>query len=144
MKLFNYYKKAVIYPSLFTLFFCFVYTTLDNLSYKSNWQTTKSLIIVAMISSLIYTLLLYVLSLTIFLNKIKKLSKNIIWNIVTWFLLPLGYIAISLTHDVNTRIKFAFGFGNNFIFILIMTLPFVFCLFWTFLKYRQKITASDV
>ncbi len=139
MKLFNYYKKAVIYPSLFILFFCVIYSILNNSDYKGDWPTTKSIIIMTVASSFFFSLLMNVLSLSIFLNKFKKLHRNLIWNMLTWFLLPLGYIAIVLIHDINNRIKFSFGFGNDFIFLLIMTLPFVISLCWTFMKYRQEI-----
>lgn len=143
MKLFNYYRKAVIYPSLFTLFFCIIYSILDNYNFKSDWQTAKSLIKVAIVFSFIFCLLMCGLSLTIFLNKFKKLGKNLIWNILTWFLLPFGYISMVLIHDIENRIKYAFGFGNDFIFLLMMTLPFVIGLCWTFMKYRQKITTIN-
>jgi hypothetical protein len=143
MKLFSYYKKAVIFPSLFILFFCLVYSILDNSDFKSDWQTTKSLIIVSVVYSIIFSLLMHILSLTIFLNKIKKLNRNLIWNIVTWFLLPVGYIGSVLIHEITIRIKFGFGFGKDFIFLLIMTLPFIFGLCWTFIKYRQRLITAD-
>ena len=138
MKLFNYFKKAVIYPSLFTLFFSIIYSILDN--YKSDWHTAKSLLIMTITGAFIYSILMYILSLTIFLNKLKKLNKNLIWNILTWFLLPFGYILMVLIHDLKIRNRFAFGYGNDFIFLLIMTLPFVIGLSWTFMKYRQNIS----
>lgn len=140
MRLFSYYRNAVIYPSLFTLFFCIIYSILDNYNFKSEWQTARSLIGMAIMCSFLFSLLMYGLSLTIFLNKFKKLNKNLIWNILTWFLLPCGYITMVLIHDIKIRIKFDFGFGNDFIFLLIMTIPFVVGLCRTFMKYRQKIT----
>ena len=140
MKLLSYYKKSVINPSLFTLFFSIVYSILDNFNYKSEWQTFKSLIIIAIVFSFIYSLIMCVLSLTIFLNKFKRLNNNLIWNILTWFLLPFGYIFMVFIQDLNNRIKYTFGFGNDFIFLMIMTLPFVVALCWTFIKYRQRIT----
>jgi hypothetical protein len=143
MKLFSYYKKAVIYPSLFTVFFCIIYSILDNYIYKSEWLTFKSLIISAVISSFIFCLLMYGLSLTIFLNKFNKLNKNLIWNLFTWFLLPLGYITMVFIQDIGNRIKFSFGFGKDFIFLLIVTIPFVVGLCWTFLEYRKKITTMS-
>ncbi|MBI9038890.1 MAG: hypothetical protein JEY97_12215 [Bacteroidales bacterium] len=138
MNLFRYYKKAVIYPSLFLLFFSAIYSIIDN--YKSDWQTAKSAIIMSIIASFIYFLLMCVFSSTIFLNRFQKLNKNLFWNILTWFLLPFGYIIIVLIYDITNRIKYEFGFGNGFIYLLIMTLPFIIGLWWTFMKYRQKIT----
>jgi hypothetical protein len=141
MKLFKYYRKAVVYPSIFIVLFCIIYSIIDN--NKIEWQTTKFAIEMQLIGSLIFSLLMCGLSLTIFLNKFQKLNKNLIWNILTWFLLPLGYITLVLIYDINNRIKYEFGFGNNFIYLLIMTIPFVIGLCWTFLKYRQKITTIN-
>ncbi len=142
MKLFNYYKKAVIYPSIFILFFCIIYSIIDN--YKSEWQISKSIILISILSSLIFSLLICGLSLTIFLNKFEKLNKNLIWNILTWFLLPFAYIIIILILDIKNRIKYEFGFGNDFLYLLIMTIPFVIGLCWTFIKYRQKINTANI
>ena len=142
MKLFNYYKKAVIYPSIFILFFCILCSSIDNYFYKNEWLTAKSEIIMSIITSLIFSLIVCGLSLTIFLNKFAKINKNLIWNIVSWFLLPIAYITIVLIYNIKTRIKYDFGFGNDFIYLLIMTLPFVIGLYWTFNKYRQKITTA--
>jgi len=93
----------------------------------------------AIVGSLLFSLLMVCLSLPIFLNKFKRLNQNLIWNLFTWFLLPFGYITMVLIHDIKIRIKYDFGFGNDFIFLLLMTLPFVIGLCWTFIKYRQKI-----
>ena len=140
MNLFNYYRKAVIYPSIFILFFCIIYSIIDN--YKSEWLTAKFVIVMSILTSLIFSLLICGLSLTIFLNKFKKLNKNLIWNILTWFLLPFAYITIILIHDIENRIMYEFEFGNDFLYLLIMTIPFVIGLCWTFIKYRQKITTD--
>ncbi len=141
MNLFNYYKKAVIYPSIFILFFCIIYAIIDN--YQSGWLTAKSVIVMSILSTFIFSLLICVLSLTIFLNKLEKINKHLIWNILTWFLLPVAYITIILIHDIENRIKYEFGFGNDFLYLLIMTVPFVIGLCWTFIKYRQKIITAN-
>jgi len=136
MKLFRYYRKAVIYPSLFILFFCIVYLLIDN--YKNEWHTAKSAIIMIMATSVIYILIMCLLSLTILLNKFQKLNKKNFWNILTWFLLPSGYIVFILFYDIKNRINYDFGFGNGFIYLLIMTMPYIIGLFTTFIKFRQK------
>ena len=140
MNVFYYYRKAVIHPSLFILFFCILYPLFDN--YKNEWNITKSAIIISLVTSVIYCLIMCVLSLTIFLNKFQKLNKKLFWNILTWFLLPFGYIVIFLIHDINNRINYNFGFGHDFIYLLIMTTPFLIGLYTTFIKYRQKITTA--
>ena len=140
MSLSKYYRKAVIYPSFFIVFFSVVYAFIDN--YNSEWVTAKSAIIMSIIASSIYFLLMCGISSTIFLNKFQKLNKNLYWNILTWFLLPFGYITMVLSYDIGNRMKYEFGFGNGFIYLLIMTLPFVMGLCWTFMKYRQKISTA--
>jgi len=140
MKLFRYYKKAVLYPSIFILFFCIVYALIDN--YKSDPLPLKSVIQMSIVPSLIYALLICALSATIFLNKIQKLNKNIIWNLFAWFLLPFVYILIILVQDFDYRIKHGFGFGNDWLYLLIMTVPYIIGLYCTFINYRKEITIS--
>jgi hypothetical protein len=138
MNLFLYYRRAVLYPALFILFFCIISSALGN--YKSGWVTTKTVIFMSFITSLIYSAVVCILSLTIFLNRFNRLNKNLIWNILTWFLLPVGYIGIALITDISNRIKYGFGFGTEFLYLLVMTLPFVVGLGLTFIRYRRKIT----
>lgn len=142
MKLFKYYGKAVIYPSVFILFFSILSSIFAN--YESGGRSDKSAIITSIITSLIFCLLMSGLSLTIFLNKFKKLNKNLIWNVLSWFLLPYFYLIIIFIHDIKIRIKYDFGFGNDFLYLLVMTIPFVIGLCWTFIRYRQKITVADI
>ena len=141
MSLFRYYRKAVFYPSLFVLLFSVVYSILDNS--KGEGSTAKSAIVISIVTSAVYCLLMCGSSLTIFLNKIQKLNRNLVWNISTWFLLPFGYMSMVLVHDISNRINYEFGFGKGFIYLLIMTLPFVFGLAWTFLKYKQDQTSAS-
>lgn len=142
MNLFNYYKKAVIYPSVFILFFGIVYSFMEN--FKSDPLPIQSVIQMSILPAFIFTLLICALSLTIFLNKFKRLSKNIIWNLLTWFFLPTGYILIILLHDFQNRIKFAFCIGTDFFYLMIMTIPYVIGLIWTFMKYRQEILNVNI
>jgi hypothetical protein len=140
MNLFKYYRKAVIYPSFFILFFGIINSIIEN--YNTEWQFAKSAIIMSISTSLIFCLLICVLSLPIFLNKLEKLNKNLIWNILVWFLLPFVYISIIWIYDIENRIKFEFGFGDDFFYLLIKTIPFVIGLSWTFIKFRQEIAAA--
>ncbi len=138
MKLFNYYSKAVFYPSIFILFFSII----NSIIYNYNSESAKSDIIMSIVSALIYSLLICGLSLPIFLNKLKKLNSKLIWNLLTWFFLPFAYILTIWIHDIENRFKFEFGFGNSFFYLLVMTIPFVIGLSRTFIKYRQEIAAA--
>jgi hypothetical protein len=142
MKLFRYYKEAVIYPSLFIVFFCIINSIIAN--YESGGRSDYSAIFLSIITTCIFSLLMSMLTLTIFLNKFKKLNNNLIWNILTWFLLPFSYLVIIFVHDIKIRINYGFGFGNDFIYLLIITLPFVIGLGWTFIRYRQKIKTTNI
>jgi len=62
---------------------------------------------------------------------------------LVWFLLPFVYISTIWIHDIENRIKFEFGFGNDFFYLLVMTIPFVIGLSWTFIKFRQEIAATN-
>ena len=141
MKIFNYYKKAIIYPSIFIVCFCVMYAVIDN--YMSDWTVIKEMIAMSAVSSLIYVIIVSVLSVTMYLNKYEIINRNIVWNIVTWFLLPLGYIAIVLFNDISNRVIYGFGFGSDFVYLLIMILPFVAGLCWTFIAFRKRISASQ-
>ncbi|MBU0519596.1 hypothetical protein KJ564_11750, partial [bacterium] len=102
--------------------------------------TDYSAILMSIIPALIYSLLMCGLSLTIFLNNFKKFNKNLIYNIMTWLLLPFAYIVMIFIHDIKNRIKFEFGFGSDFLYLLIMTIPFIIGLCLTLLKFRQSTT----
>lgn len=131
---------AVINPSLFILFFCIIYSIIDN--YGS--QGSAKSVMMSFFPSLIFALLMCGLSLTIFLNKIQRFNKNIVWNILSFSLLPFAYITLILVHDIKTRIKFDFGFGRDFFYLLIMIIPFVIGSSRAFIKYRSKITTHKI
>ena len=142
MKLFKYYKKAVLYPSLFILFFSIIHSFIAN--YESNGLTDFSAVFMSIITSFLFILLMSFLSLSIFLNKISRLYKNLTWNVLSWFLLPLFYLAVVFNHDLKIRLKYDFGFGNDFLFLFIMILPYVIGLCWTFIEYRKKIINPQI
>lgn len=138
MKLFTYYRYAVIYPSLFAIFFSFLYSVIYNI--YSGELTNYSIIATSVIPALIFCLLMCVLSLSIFLNKLRRFNKSIIYNLLTWIFLPFIYLIIVFIHDLYLRSRYNFGFGEDFLYLLIMTIPFTIGLILTFVKYRQKIT----
>ncbi len=142
MKLFKYYGRAVVYPSVFILFFSILNSLFAN--YGTDGLSDKSAFVISIVTSFIFCLLMSVLSLTIFLNKLKRVRNNLTWNLLSWFLLPMFYLTIVFIHDFKIRFKYDFGFGNDFLYLLIMTIPFVIALVWTFIKYRQKICSSEI
>ena len=95
MKLFQYYRNAALYPAMFVLFFSIVYSLLYNFSRGD--LSNLSPMLMGIIPALIYSVLMSVLSLTILLNNIERISRNKILNILTWFLLPVVYVTIVVT-----------------------------------------------
>ena len=136
MTLAQYYRNAVIYPAILVFFIISVFSIIDNSDYQSEWLTAESVIIMSIVYSLVYSLLICGLATTIFLNKYEHLNQSLIWSALSWFLLPLGCIAVTLIHDINHRTKYESGFGSDFIYLLILTTPFIISLSWTFVKYR--------
>lgn len=138
MSLFSYYKKAVISPSLFVLIFSVTYSILYYL--KSDLLSAQSIFFMILLPSLLFILLMYVLMLPILTNRISMLRNNLFWNLLSWFLLPIVYLSMVLSFDVQNRLKFGFVFGNDFIYLLFITVPFVIGLYRSFILYRQHIT----
>ena len=138
MKLIRYYRNAVIFPSIFIVIGVTLFSILDNYSYKSEWLTAESVILFSIITSIIYSLFICLLSLTIYLNIFEKINKNFYLSLLTWLFLPITCIAITLIYEINQSIKINVILGSGFIYVLIMTVPYVITLIWTFLKFRSK------
>ncbi len=133
------YRIAAIYPALFVIVISFVYAVFENNNYKSEWLTGDSMRLISILISFVYSLVMCLLSLTIFLNNIVKWSSILIWNLLTWFLLPLGFVIIIIAHDINYRLTYNAAFGRDFIYILVIITPFVIGLCWSFINYRRII-----
>ena len=142
MKLFRYYGNAVLYPSLFVVLFGIINSITIN--YERGGFADRSALVISVITSLIFSVLMCVFSLTIFFNKIRRLNKYLIWNILSWLLLPFTYLTIVFIHDLKIRITYDFGFGRDFFHLLIMTIPFVIGLCWTLISYRQELTQKNI
>lgn len=138
MTLRRYYRNAVIYPSILVVVLMTIFSIYDNSDYKSEWLTAGFVIETSIFFSLIFSIIISGLSLTIFLNHYKKIRENLIWNVLSWFLLPFGFISLILYLDVSHSIEFQQGLGNDFIYDLILTVPFIIGLSFTFLTYTSR------
>lgn len=138
MLLNKYYRIGVIYPSVVVVLLTIVFSIINDHNYKSEWLTAESVIFMSIITAIIYCLLISGLSLTIFLNKNRKVHTSKILTIITWFLLPFGCITIVLIHDIKHRLKYDSEFGSDFLHLLLMNVPFIFGLIWTYTKFRKN------
>lgn len=139
MTLTKHYKIAALYPALIVILLTTVFSIIDNYNYKSEWFSAESMTAMCIETAIIYCFIICLLSLTIFLIQFEKIRSNIFFTAVSWFLLPMVFIGIVFTHEINFRIKYEEKFGNDFIYILILNIPFVIGLCWSYWKYRKHL-----
>lgn len=145
MNLSKYYKKATLYPSVVVVFAMIVFSVVDDYDYKSEWMTADFVILISIITSIIYCLIISGLSLTIFLNKFTKVKNNAVLSFLAWFLLPFGFISSFLIHEIYYKIKYDELFDDVFVDDLILNIPFIIGLIWTYFKYKKStITGKSI
>jgi hypothetical protein len=133
-----YFKNTILYPSLIVIVVMVVFSRIDNYGYKSEWFTADVGIFISIITAIIYSLIIGLLSLPIFLNRIERVRKNLLLRILSWFLFPFGFIAIVFTHEIIFSIKYTeLTSWNNFVYVLILNIPFIIGLIWGFLSFSN-------
>jgi hypothetical protein len=136
MSLSQHYQQAVFYPFIIVMLSTIVFSIVDNCNYKSEWLTAGSVIMFSIIWAFLYSLIIGLLSLTILLNKFESIKENELFRVLCWFLLPFGFIAVVINHEISFKMQFEAGkFGKDFIYTLILNLPFVIGLICSYVKY---------
>jgi hypothetical protein len=121
-----------------------VFSIVDNYDYKSEWLTADFVIFTSIITAIIYSLKIAFLSLTLLLNKIKKIREVLILRILSWFLFPFGFMTIVFFHEIGYDIKYDESeFGYSFIYILIMNILFIIGLIWGFLSFSNYLKTNS-
>jgi hypothetical protein len=138
MKLARYYRNAVLIPAGIVLAIMFVYSIMQNQDYVSEWFTAEGVIIISIIYALIYSIIISISALTIFLNKIVKVKQNFFLSFFSWFLLPFGLITTTWIHDVKNSLKYDQEYSLIDISNFIMTAPFFVGLILSFIKFRKN------
>jgi len=128
----------VIYPSLFVLLYNAVFALLHT--YTGVQEANPALVIVYVVTALLYSLLMCLLALPIFLNKIRKYSRHLAFNLITWFLLPGIYVIIILTADLRDQSRFHFGIGSEYVHFFFMIVPYLLGLTMAFIHYRRSLS----
>ncbi len=134
------YRIAAIYPSIFVIVACFIYSVIENNNYKCEWLTGGAVTLLVMLITFVFSILMCLFCLTIFLNLKEKIKTNTFLNFLSWFLVPLSPLVFILIHDIIYRLKYNDRFGSDFFFILILTIPFIVGLIWSFIYYNRKET----
>jgi len=137
MTLNEHYKKAVLFPSIFVFVAATVFSIIENYDYKSEWLTADTVIFLSIGTAFIYCLIFSLLSLTIFLNRFNKVKENSWLNFLSWFLLPVGFMTIVFVHEITFKIKYNEKFDSDFVYVVILNLPFLFGLIWSYLLYKK-------
>jgi hypothetical protein len=133
-----YYRNSALYPAITAILLTLVFSVVDNRDYKSEWLTSDSVIGMTLMTSIVYSVILCMSCLTIFLLNIEVFKKNKLWTALSWFLIPFVCIATFLTHEIGFNLKYNESLGNDFVYVTLMNLPFIVGLIWTYLRYRQN------
>jgi hypothetical protein len=138
MKLSRYYRNAVLFPAAIMLMILLIYAIIDNHEYVSEWFTAEGVILISFIYAIIFSVIICILSLTIFLNNYAAVRQSIILNFFSWFLLPIGLIVIMWIHDIKHCIQYNVDYLDTYISNFILTVPFLLGLILSYIKYRKN------
>ena len=138
MNLHIYYVKSAIYPTMFVILSSIAFGIIDTKNYKSEWLTGNAVMYYLMIFGIFYCLTLCILSLTIYLNLIKIIRNNIILNLFSWFLLPMGFIFFMVLSQIQSIIKYEESRSDLF-YIILLNIPFLVGLIWGYISFRMHL-----
>ena len=140
MRLGGYYKQAALYPLVIVALLVIPFSIADNYDYKSEWMTAGEVIFLAIAFSILCGLIISALATTIFLNKFKKVRSNRLLALLSWFLLPFGFIAAVATHIILYEIDESDG---SFMYMLLINVPFILGLIRSYYKYSKANLAGS-
>jgi hypothetical protein len=132
------YVRGVLLPSIIAIILTTVLSTIDNNDYKSEWFTADSVIFMTIVVSFFHSLIISLLSLTIFLNN-KIIETISISTFLSWFLLPMGWILITVYKTIDHRLNYETGTKDQLVYLITLNLPFVIGLVWTYVIFIRQL-----
>jgi hypothetical protein len=137
------YKKSIFYPSglllgiafLFSIAYWFLFHRKVENEYSEHSLNLFEFIMLYFVIALVYSFIVAILSLSIFLNSYKKIRSNFVLSALSWFLLPVGFICLVIGKAVNEFLTVDSLW--EIIFALIGGIPFVVSLIIGFRKFRS-------
>src|SRR6266496_4979008 len=93
----RYYRNSTLYPTIMAVVLTLIFSIVDNRDYKSEWLTSESVISMTFMTSIVYSIILSVSCLPIFLINIEVIKRNKFLTALSWFLIPFVCIATVLT-----------------------------------------------
>ena len=135
MSLSEIYKRSVIYPGLMIILLTAIILFIENQDYQSEWLTRQAVIEMGIVTVFLYSLLICILSLTLFLNNYDRIRKNKFLSALCWFLIPGGFICTVIGKAFNEYLTVD---TNEMVYALIFNLPFITGLLWGYYKFRNQ------
>ena len=136
------YKTSIYYPSAVLLGLGFLYPIAYRFivknaeeEYSEHSLNLFESIVAYVLIALMFSIVLAILSLPIFLNTYEKIRSNIILSALSWFLLPCGFISLVIGKAINEFITVDSLW--EIIFGLIGGIPFIISLLIGFRKLRS-------
>lgn len=138
----RYYKRAVLIPSAIIISGYLLFTIYDLVigpgkDYKSEWLTAGAVDEYMIGIIILHCGIVALLCCPIFLTQYPRIQRSPILTFLTWFLLPAIYLGY-LLFQVCVAVYFQIDVTGACIFILPPTLPFVFGLIVTFIRFRKR------
>ncbi len=142
MPLVRYYKRAVLLPSVILISGNILYMIYDlsigpGKDYKSEWLTADSIDVYVMGMIILHCGILALLCSPIFLTRYPKIQESPAFLFLCWFLLPMIYLGY-LLFQVFKAFYSHIDVQGACLFILPLTLPFIFSLIITFFKFLNN------
>jgi hypothetical protein len=142
IKLLKYYTLAVLIPAVLVITFNIIYNLalyIKERDYKSEWLTAEPVFYYSILLILFNSAFICVLSLPVFLNKYIRVRNNAVWSFLSWFLLPMTWIGYLLSTHIHYVIKYKQTIGDDSIFVISNTIPFIIGLVLTFILFRRNL-----
>lgn len=141
----KYYRKAILYPALALFLMDWLHGVLIGVS-THNWTYIKEgFIIMTVLYTLQYSLIVGVLSTSIFMVEWPRIQKSTALTILCWFLLPVCFMLLFPVYAYyNMRFFHRDSYSDEIMILALLNLPFLVGLIWTYLIYRKKSRVGNV
>jgi hypothetical protein len=136
MTLSQLYIRSVVYPGIALIPLSIIFAVIENRNYESEWMTKESATGLTIIAAVLYSLLICLLSLTIFLNKYEKITTNALLSGLCWFLLPGTFMCAVIFKAWNEYLTM--GSDGEIELAIVVNLPFIVGLTWGFWRFHKQ------
>jgi hypothetical protein len=144
INLLSYYLKAAILPLAFIMGISILFLIAHFIFglggiYKSEWFTDSDMVMSCFIFYSLSALFMCMLCLSLFLNKLAVVRSNYLLSLLSWFLLPVGFLSIIVIHETQFYLTYHDKVDTEGELIwLFFTFSFIIGLIWTFSRFRKE------